>query len=278
MKAIHEGEAALAIIGLSPVLKGEVPRWTLARQRELEKLPQTIEDLADKLVNGKLKSKPIARKHDYDKILERLRDLKSEGMKQGEVREILSKFPHESDDVATSFLMFAQNALAHLTEIFPVTEFRGFMGAKNTLPTADKVWKFFLQLSTLDDPLSIFNWIGGATILRSQAKMAREFYPTLTAAFDEAIYEAIARKAASGKTDKDGRPLDPPRLPILVTTGLDAWLDRRSVDYNPEAAKAPLGRPESPKVPQNSSSLARAPVSLSRSDQVTAAQSAKGSK
>jgi hypothetical protein len=256
----------MSIVGITPVIWGTVPRWTLARQSDLEDLQETIDTLSDKLIAGKLANKAMSKRQDYMKMLDRLKELKTVGLTPKETREILSKFPHDDLDLASEFLIHSQNSIAFLIDQFPVTEFKGYMGATNTMPTDDKVWRFFMQLNTLDHPLDVMNWICAGTIQRSQSKIVRDIYPTLSVAIDSGIYRAINRKAA-----KSGKPDTAPRLPYLVTEGLNRWMDRRSVAYNPKPDELP-DIPPGVAPPKENSKTARVGIELSPSQRVDAAK------
>jgi hypothetical protein len=70
--------------------------------------------------------------------------------------------------------------------------------------------------------------MGSGALLRSQAQVVRQFYPTLSARIDEAVYAAVAAKAAA-KTNPASYQL-PPRAALGVAT----WLGRRIVDHDPK--------------------------------------------
>lgn len=245
---IDQGEAILAIVGLSNALQGEVPRWTQARQRELDKLDKEIADLATDLIDGKIHAKPVPVPDNYDFFLELLR----EPISHEDLRTIVNIMPDE--ETAIAFIGAIQNAFAHLKEIFPVSEHFSFMGVENIKPSVDVEYKFYQQLSTLDDPKGMFNSIGSGGMLRSQTKVMRMFYPSMSNAIDQAIYDAIAVK-------KRSNPLY--RLPEVIETGLANWMDRRTIDHE--------SRPMPAVVPPHVKTGGRpnVAVSLSPSERIT---------
>ncbi len=257
---IAEGEATAAVIGLSRVIKNDVPRWTKQRNDEANGLQKTIEDLALQVMSTSTKLKPLKREHDYKEIAARL----SVPATPAEIAGIMEKFPEEEADRAGEFLVFIQNAFAHLREIFPVSEFRTFTGPKNMLPTGDKTWGFFNQLLVLNDPVhAVFNLIGGGAMLRSQSKVVREFFPTIAETIDSSIYAAISAKTAE-MTTADGTSSF--RIPPRASVGLSAWLQRRTLEHNPNP-KPPIAPPTG--APPKSGNGAAASANLSPSERVT---------
>lgn len=222
---INPGESALAILGISNVIKGEkeVPRWTKQRQSEAAKMPKTIADLAREVCTTSIKLKPIKRDHDYRTTMERLRV----GVPPAEIQKMVDKFPDDEHDTALAFVVTAGNAMTHLKEIFPVSELDTFTGPKNILPSNEAVAAFFLQLAVLNDPLCVFNLIGCGAMLRSQSKTVREFFPSIADEIDSAFYSTIAELGAAD---------DKFRLPPRARVGLENWLQRRVVDHDPDPA------------------------------------------
>jgi hypothetical protein len=251
---IDPGEAVLAIIGLHAVIQNEIPRWTLEKQRELDKLRDEIQELADEAIQGKIELRPLKREKDYDTLLAKIK----EPLSPERIRAIQFRFPDSADEIVSYFIVVLQNSWAHLGEIFPVSEYLTFMGPKNLTPTGDKTWQFFNKLLVLNDPRDVFMLISSGAMLKSQAEVVKEFFPTLSQAITDSLYAAIAKT----KAEDEGF-----LMPSQTSTGLANWLGRRTVDYDPNPAKSTAPKNS---LPQKQASPGAA-VSLSPSERVTEA-------
>lgn len=251
---LDQGEVALAIVGISAIIDDEMPRWTLEKQRQLEKYHDKIVEMTDKAVRG-MKPPKIKRKHDYRETLDRL----SQPMPQSEINKIVRSFPADQADLAGEFLTFAQNVWQHLKEIFPISEYTTLLGSKNLQPTGDKTWQFFNRLAVLNDPLQAIQRIGSGTMLKGEAKVFKEFFPSISETITIEIYNSISRAAGDKKNF---------RLNERAKFGLQNWLDRRSIDYAPS-------KPEMPRPVQDlreSSASGTSALGLSPTEQITAPQ------
>lgn len=253
---LDPGEVALAIVGISAIIDDEMPRWTLERQRELEKYEDTIIEMTDKAVKG-TKPPKIKRKHDYRKTLDRL----SRPLPQSGIDKIVRAFPADQADLAGEFLAFVQNIWQHLKEIFPISEYTTLLGSKNLQPTGDKTWQFFNRLSVLNDPLVAIQMIGSGSMLKGEAKVFKEFFPSISQTITTEIYNSISRATAKA-------PAKGYRLPERPKVGLQNWLDRRSVDYSP--SKPPMPTPTTDA--RESSQGKKPALELSPTETITDAQ------
>jgi hypothetical protein len=248
---IQRGEIAEAIIGVSNIINGNIPRWTLEKMREFDKFGEKLNELATECVQGKIDRTPIPREHDYPKTLEIL----SKAISEETIANIQSKFPQPFDDLASEFIVTLQNTWNHLSTIFPVSEYKDFTGVKNLLPTGDKTTAFFLKLMVLNDPLLAYMLISSGAMLKSQAEVVQEFYPTLSKAITDSLYAAIGLLSSGDK---------PFRMPERTKLGLNNWLGRRSVAYDPKPPAQVRPAPA-----DSSKASPAAAVSLSPSQKVT---------
>lgn len=239
---INPGELALASIGLSPLLKDDMPKIGLGRLDEIARIPKQIEKLASKVCDGTLTYQPYEHEHSYKKLLDRL----SRPLTHDEIVKLIDRFPQEASDIATAFSVEVQLALKDLRDIFPVSVYRTFAGPKNLEPNADLVFKFSNRLDVVNNPLRVFPLIATGALLKSQAQIVRQIYPTLSAAIDEALYAATAKHRADGST------LNPYQLPPRAEMGVATWLGQRRISYKAPALPAPA--PQDPK--SNPSKLA----------------------
>lgn len=230
---INPGELALANIGLSAILKGEMPRVGLGRLHNMANIAKQIVRLANKVCKGELTYQPYSHEHSYSKLLDRL----SQSLTQAEIANLISAFPEEASDIATSFTVEVQQALADLKSIFPVSVYRTFAGPKNLEPNSDVVFKFSNRFDVVNDPLRILPLIATGALLKSQAEIVRQVYPTLSAAIDAAIYEAVARQKAVKQSYQ---------LPSRAEIGVATWFGKRKVDFRPpQSAPVPVTPPVS---------------------------------
>jgi hypothetical protein len=241
---IDPGELALATIGVSAIIDGEVPKMGIERQREALSIPNKLPKLAADVVDGDIKRPPMPRPHSYRKLLDHF----AKGLQPDQVQSLVAAFPHDASDMSGAFVLCAQSALQHLQKLFPMSVYSTFTGPQNLTPDDVSVWKFFSALEVLNDPLRVFPLIATGAILKSQVDAMREIYPTLSKEIDAAVYQAIAKKsAASGVRN-------PFRLPPRAELGVAAWLGRRIVPHQPpkkpDAPTAP-GSPPPSSLPNN---------------------------
>lgn len=245
---INDGEKALAILGMYKVIDREIERWTLDKQREFDKFQDEIQELADKCVAGKLPLKPLKKYGKYDSLLERIK----QPLTDEDIAHMQFKFADPKDELAAQFIVYVQNVWNHLSEIFPVSEYRTFMGPQNLTPTGDKTWEFFSKLLVLNDPRNVYMLISSGAMLKSWSQTIQEFYPTLSKAITETLYAALTKRRAEAEEKKVAF-----MIPPGTSFGLSNWLGRRSVDYdpNPEKASPAQNNPGSAPSPGVTSSL-----------------------
>lgn len=246
---IQRGEIILSIVGISSVINGQIPRWTLDKMREFDNFKTKIDELAADSISGSIKLGTLPREHNYEETLGRIKA----GMKQSDYDAVYYKFPEQFHQMAADFIVTLQNSWAHLAEIFPISEYLTFMGPVNLTPTGEKTWEFFNKLLVLNNPLSVYMLISSGAMLPSQAEAVKEFFPTLSENITQSLYAAIATKKAT-----DG---DKFRMPERVSWGLANWLGRRTVDYDPNPQPMPAPTNGLPKTsPAGASEVALSPT------------------
>ena len=219
------GEAALAVVGMSAVIKQDVPRIGVAKLAEIAGVDADIAKAAKELCAGTLAEPSLPREHNYRTTLDRL----SKGMPPGEVQELESKFPAEQHDMAGQFVIVVTQAWQQLKAIFPTADYNTFAGPQQLVPDTEKVWMFFLQLQVLNDPRGVMSLIAAGAILQPQVQVMRQFFPTLSKTIDDAIYDATANAKAAKLSY---------RLPPRAELGVATWLGRRIVEYDPTPTPA----------------------------------------
>lgn len=218
--AIDPGEAALAIIGITPIISGDMPYVGVEKTREIENLPKRIQQAARELAAGEVQKPKIGRPHSYRTLLDKL----SRGLSPEEIHGLVSKFSPEASAISGPFVIAVQQAMDHLKAIFPTSEYVTFTGPTTMTPPEDKVFEFFLQYAVVDDPLSVFGLMSTASLLRGQVATVKTFYPTVSANITSATEAAIAAE----KTKKQSY-----QLRIAASDGFKTWLGQRTVDFQP---------------------------------------------
>src|SRR5690348_14659229 len=98
---IEVGEATLAVVGLSNVIAGNMPRMGIEKQREVIGLSKKIDKLADDFVYDRLPGKlKVPRPFTYRQLLDKF----SKPIPESTVTDILAKFPEDAADAALSFM------------------------------------------------------------------------------------------------------------------------------------------------------------------------------
>lgn len=237
---INPGELALATIGVSAIIDGNVPKMGIERQRAAYAIPGKLQKLAADVVDGEIKRPPMPRPHSYRKLLDHF----AKGLQPDQIQSLVAAFPHDASQMSGEFLLCAQAALEHLKKMFPMSVYSTFTGPQNLTPDDVSVWRFFSQLEVLDDPLRVFPLIATGALLKSQVQALREIYPTLSGqpdtneGIDAAIYGAVATRSAAAPLAK------PFRLPPRAELGVATWLGRRLVPH-----QKPDARPQTPPAP-----------------------------
>lgn len=182
---IEPAEAALAVIGIRPVISRNVERITKSKLAEMDNLPKEITRLAKSLCRDGMAETPIERIN-YRPMLKQL----SEGIKPDQLEEMTAAFPPGFHNLAGAFLAFALQLIQQLQQMLPKSVFQTLAGYTNLVPSDVAVWRFANILAVLDNPLSVFSLMGTGALLKSQVGAMRLVYPSLTAAIDAAIDEA----------------------------------------------------------------------------------------
>jgi hypothetical protein len=230
---INPGELALACIGLSPIIKGEMPKIGLGKLNDMGNIPKEIAKLAGKLADGELTYQPYAHEHSYKTLLARITD----PLKQHEVDDLIAKFHVEAGDIAMAFAVAVQQALADLKAIFPVSVYKTYAGPKNIEPNADVVFQFLNRLDVINDPLRVFPLIATGAILKTQVEIVREVYPTLSREIDAQIAAAVVKRRASSPASK------PYQLPPRAEIGVAKWQGRKA-EFRPPKPNPPAATPD----------------------------------
>lgn len=230
---INAGELALATVGVSALITGDIPKMGIGRIDEALAIPRKAEKLARRMCDGDLEYTAMPRPHDYEKIRERF----ARKLQQHDTQALVDAFPPEASAMSGPFQLVAQAAFEHVAALFPTSSITTFTGPRPLPPEDVRIWKFFSQLELLNDPLRAFELMASAALLRSQVVAVRAIYPTLTANFDATIYDQIAKHVGDKKSYQ---------LPPRVEAGVAIWFGRRVVQYQPPKPPGAPGPGDSP--------------------------------
>lgn len=218
---IDPGEAALATIGITPIISGDMPYVGVEKTREIDNLPKRIQQAARELAAGQVQKPNIGRPHSYRTLLDKL----SRGLSPDEIHGLVGQFSPEASSISGPFVIAVQQAMDHLKAIFPTSEYVTFTGPTTMTPPEDKVFEFFLQYTVVDDPLRIFGLMSMDALLMHQVQTVKAFFPTLSANVTSAVEAAIAKEKAAAPKGY--------QLRTATSDGYKTWLGLRKVDFQP---------------------------------------------
>jgi len=243
LKPIDPTESLMAVIGIGPALGDPMPKIGAGVMLDASRVARKIDSLARALVRGELPAYRMPKKeHSWDKLHRQL----SKPLDAEALARISLGFVDAHTDVAGLFQTHCQNVHQQLADMFPVQEYKTFLGPKYMKPNDLSEFKFWSQYNVLNDPLSVMPLIASAAILKPQVEAMREFYPSTSDHIDSAIYAALAQ-AGLLKSFQMTQP---------VEQGIGVWLGRSTVAYDPDygkVRKAPGPKPSTSK--DNSDSL-----------------------
>ncbi len=231
--SIEIGQATLATLHLTNILKGAMPRIGIAWQKKIIGIDKTIDGLARQLVADELSGRlTIPRPFVYRKAFERF----TKPLSELETKQIMSKFPRDATDTALAFKSALQSAYDHVADMLPVSEIATYLGPKQIMPTSDKLYDFWVDYLFVDDPLKAFQWIQMGAITPDQVTTIKEFYPSLYNYMKVSILNAL--------TERKMREPSFTNLPPRADRGLGVFKQMRVVDYGPNIHAVPDNKPK----------------------------------
>lgn len=249
---IAPAEAALAVIGLKPVISREVEYITRDQIKKMLALPRTLRTLARKLVKGEL-GDAYHEKIDYRRLLKEM----NRGWDVHQLLAMADTFPPDMRATGAALVISASAIVKGLLAEYPVSTYETVTGSTNLLPSDSRLWKFIAKLEVIDDPTTIFPLMATAALLISQAKAVRATYPTIAAYVDWAILVETIKPKTKNKAFE---------LTPRAEIGVRAWMGKGPIDpkllqlaqANAARAKERKARPSSatPR-PQDDQTLAQ---------------------
>jgi len=238
---IEVGEATLAVVGFTNVIKGEMPRIGVEKQRAILDLNKTIDGLALDFVYDRLPKKlSMPRPFTYRKLLDQF----TKPLPQATLMDLHKKFPRDAADIELSFMSTLQSAYAHLGEMVPVADIDTYLGPKRIAPTSDKTFEFFNSYWVIDTPLVVFQLMQCGGLNPEQVTAFLKFYPSLHNYMKKAILEAIVKRNHAEPSFMF--------LPPRADRGLATFKQQRIVPYGVNVhtiePKPTQGEPPPPKL------------------------------
>lgn len=192
---IAPAEAALAVIGIRPLLFGDIGRIYADDLHYMERIDREIIKRAKSCVNGEGEKIKTTRM-DYPKMLKVL----SEGITEEHLQDALTRFPARMQEVATVLALNARTIATALNQFIPKSEHQTLAGTVTLAPSDTRLWRFFATVEVLDDPLTVFDLMAAGALLRSQATAVRTVFPTMSAAIDGVLQRVIVDQKSKSKT------------------------------------------------------------------------------
>ncbi len=230
---IEIGEATLAVVGLSNVLKGDMPRIGVEKQREIIGLDKTIDKMARAFVYDELpRTLKMPRPWTYRQILDKF----SKPIPEETMRQVTAAFPEDAIDTALSFKSTLVQAHKHASDLMPSAQIDTYLGPKNIMPTSDLMFDFFNQLWVIDDPLILFQLMQCGGLNPEQTNAVKEFFPSIYNYMTKAILDAIIAR--------NHREASFMFLPPRADRGLATFKQQRIVPYGVNIHDVPPPQPK----------------------------------
>jgi hypothetical protein len=243
---IDPGERWAAVLGVGCVLSKEIERITADQKRRAYGLELEIAKLAKALVTGSLRPEwPDVPK--YKQIDDEL----SAGFNVDQIQAMIAKLP--SDD-QMPYMTTANRQFEFLSHGFPRSSIETLAGPVFSTVSSVDLFRFWGLYRVIDNPLYVFELMGGGALLRNQAQAVRAVFPALSEYFDTAIRVAITNEKAKNKKYE---------VPYRADAGIRDWLGLKIVikPYQVayvEGAKLQENKPEPSKAtlsPESKASL-----------------------
>jgi hypothetical protein len=210
-------EAAMAVIGVQPIVSRNVERFTKGKWNEADALGRRIQSAARDVCDGTMSTKIPLGSVNYNVILKDL----TEPFNEAQLVEMVAQFPPELHELSSAFIMKAQEVVGSLRQILPIAEHKTIAGSHVVPPSQMQLRRFVSTLTVLDDPMRMFPLMAAGALLNTQTISVRKIYPSISRAIDEALQEAIEASKARKKSYE---------LPPRAEIGVGAWRGNPQVD------------------------------------------------
>lgn len=219
---INDGEAALAVVGMKAVLSRKVEKITAEQRREMKNYGKAVEKYVKALFADEVKCAwPELPTYKF------MLDATSETVQQGQIEEMISVLPPQTQ---TDFVILAGKIYKALQATLPKRISVSLSGTEQLTIDDPTYFAFCNQFRVLNNPMQVLELASSAALLRTQCDVIRASFPTISAAMDEAIQNAVT----------DRKKNDP--IPHLVELGLSVWLSLPTYNGNFDAVYAPANK------------------------------------
>jgi len=237
MSNIDPAEATLAVVGIDSILDGSFKRITEKQRKRIDKLDEEIRSRAKSMIRAGL-APSFSLPPDYFELLDQLTKSKT----FGEVEKMTLGLPIQ---VATGVKALVSNIYSFLQTQVPRNSVKTIAGGKVLTANDPDYFRFHWVYSVIRDPVSVTNLISAGALFRSQADAVNMFFPSVSAAIDEAIDDEIPNARAKEKDfevpfDSDIGLKVWRSLPVIDGTYQDTYVNankQRDVQQQPSKAQ-----------------------------------------
>jgi hypothetical protein len=184
--SIEPVELVLATIGVRPLISKTIEYFRKDQLEAADRIPSTIARMARQLTRGELEDVSLF-ETSYDATLKDLYDQ----WNQAQLEAMANALETNAPGIAEVLILKGGEVLDYLRQIFPRSSYQTFLGAANVVPSDVAIYQFESVLEVLENPLKVFPLMGKGAITKRQVAAVRMVYPTLSAAIDEAITNAV---------------------------------------------------------------------------------------
>jgi hypothetical protein len=217
---LNVAEATLALVGLTPVLTGNMPYIGVMKQREILAMPKRIQGLCDDMVNDRLPRKlKMPRDFSYLKLL----DVFTGPMSEQAIGQIHGKYQPGLGDQAVEFISLVANCHKHLADMVPISTYDTVLGPVPIQPPGDKLWSFWNRYWVVNDPLIVMTLAQAGALNPEQVATLSEFYPSLYEHIKTGLVQALTKRKLSQASFLS--------LPPRIDRGMTTLLQRRLVPF-----------------------------------------------
>jgi len=206
------------------VLSKRVETINRAQFAAVAKVPETIRRQAKALAADTIVPAALPTV-DYQQMLEDTSGSWSDD--EAQVAMMIRPLP---DGIELAYMHLAATEFALLQKALPKAGWQTYAGTENLEPDPMAMLQFTEVFAAFDDPMGyVFGAIADGSMSRDVAKLVRQTFPTLTAAIDAEIHQAVVEKVAKTKDYV---------LPWRAEIGMQAWTDQ-PLETSPPAPPLP---------------------------------------
>jgi hypothetical protein len=208
-------ELLLGSIGIRPIISRNLERIKVSDIDEMIRIPTKVTRMSRQLIRGDKFELTFGR----DSYRDLLKDL-ARGWDVEQAQEMLAAVPRDMKAIASALLVKSIKLIETMDKEYPRSDYATIAGTDTLKPSGVKMFRFLSVLEVIDRPLIVFELMACGGLSQSQVEAVRTVYPTLSAAIDAAIIDAVVRARAEKKSYQ---------LPPRAETGVKAWFGKSPV-------------------------------------------------